>query len=62
MLTNIIERLRVAGVRRAFLWIMDGNDRAARLYSRVGFVSSKIRQPLTARPGRSEELMQYDLG
>jgi ribosomal protein S18 acetylase RimI-like enzyme len=62
LLTNIIERLQVAGVRRAFLWIMDGNDRAERLYSRVGFVSSKIRQPLTARPGRSEELMQYDRG
>jgi ribosomal protein S18 acetylase RimI-like enzyme len=62
LLTNIIDRLRVAGVRRAFLWVMDGNDRAERLYRRVGFVSSKIRHPLTARPGRSEALMQYDLG
>jgi ribosomal protein S18 acetylase RimI-like enzyme len=62
LLTDIIGRLRVAGVRRAFLWVMDGNDVAVRLYRRVGFVSSKIRHPLTARPGRSEELMQYDLG
>jgi len=62
LLTSITERLRVAGVRRAFLWVMDGNDRAEALYRRVGFVSTKIRHPLIARPGRSEELMHYDLG
>jgi ribosomal protein S18 acetylase RimI-like enzyme len=61
LLTEIIGRLRAAGVRRAWLWVMDGNDVATRFYQRFGFVSSKIRQPLAARPGRSEELMQYDL-
>jgi ribosomal protein S18 acetylase RimI-like enzyme len=62
LLTDIVDKLRATGVRRAFLWVMDGNDAAVRLYRRVGFVSSKIRQPLAARPGRSEELMRYDLG
>jgi ribosomal protein S18 acetylase RimI-like enzyme len=61
MLTNAIERLRALGVRRAFLWVLDGNDAAMRVYRRVGFVSSNYRQPLTARPGRSEERMQLDL-
>jgi ribosomal protein S18 acetylase RimI-like enzyme len=61
MLINAIERLRALGVRRAFLWVLDGNDAAMRVYRRVGFVSSNYRQPLTARPGRSEERMQLDL-
>jgi ribosomal protein S18 acetylase RimI-like enzyme len=61
LLTDVIERLRAAGVGRALLWVMDGNDVAMRFYQRFGFVSSKVRQPLAARPGRSEELMLYDL-
>lgn len=61
LLTEVIERLRAAGVRRALLWVLDGNDVATRLYQRFGFVSGKIRHPLADRPGRSEELMQYDL-
>ncbi len=62
LLSNVIDRLRVAGVRRAFLWVMDGNHDAERLYKQFGFVSSRISHPLAARPGRSEALMQYDLG
>jgi ribosomal protein S18 acetylase RimI-like enzyme len=61
LLTDIIERLHTAGIRRALLWVMDGNDAAIRLYQRVGFVRTQIRHPLAARPGRSEELMKYDL-
>ncbi len=61
MLTVILENLRMSGVRTAFLWVMDGNELAVRLYKRVGFVSSNDPQPLIARPGRSEERMQLDL-
>jgi ribosomal protein S18 acetylase RimI-like enzyme len=60
LLSNVVERLRGAGLRTAFLWVMDGNDAAMRLYRRVGFVSSNHRQPLVTRPGRTEELMQFD--
>ncbi len=61
MLTVILENLRMSGVRTAFLWVMDGNELAVRLYKRVGFASSNDPQPLIARPGRSEERMQLDL-
>jgi ribosomal protein S18 acetylase RimI-like enzyme len=61
MLVNAIERLRKAGVRTAFLWVLDGNEPAVRLYRRVGFVSGNYRQPLADRPGRAEELMRLDL-
>jgi ribosomal protein S18 acetylase RimI-like enzyme len=57
MLTIVLDRLKSSGVRTAFLWVLDGNEAAVRLYKRVGFVSSNQRQPLAARPGRSEERM-----
>jgi ribosomal protein S18 acetylase RimI-like enzyme len=55
MLTAILERLRTAAVGTTFVWVIDGNEAARHLYERIGFVSSSYRQPLTARPGRSEE-------
>src|SRR5260370_14039676 len=61
MLITVLDRLRISGVRTAFLWVMDGNDTAVRLYKRVSFVSSNHRHQLEARPGRSEERMQLDL-
>ncbi len=60
MLTAVLDRLRKSGVRTAYLWVLDGNDAAVRLYKGVGFISSNHRQP--ARPGRTEELMQFNLG
>ena len=62
MLTAVLGRLRESGVRTAYLWVLDGNDAAVRLYKRVGFIASDHRQPLAARPGRTEERMQFDLG
>jgi len=61
MLTAVLGRLRDSGVRTAFLWVLDGNDAAVRLYKRIGFVSTNYRQPLDGRPGRSEEKMRLDL-
>jgi ribosomal protein S18 acetylase RimI-like enzyme len=60
MVAAVLDRLRSSGVRTAYLWVMDGNDAAVRLYKSVGFVSSNRRQP--ARPGRTEERMQFTLG
>jgi len=62
MLAVVLDRLRSSGVRTAYLWVLDGNDAAVRLYKSVGFISSDHSQPLAARPGRSEELMQFNLG
>lgn len=61
MLTDLLAHLRAAGTRTVFLWVLDGNDGAVRLYNRIGFVSSNLRQPLEARPGSSEELMYLTL-
>lgn len=62
MLTTVLKRLQDCGVRTAFLWVLDGNEAATSLYERVGFVRTNHRQPLTARPGRSEERLMLTLG
>ena len=62
MLTVVLDQLRASGVRTAFLWVLDGNNAAVRLYKRLGFVSTNHRQPLADSPGRSEERMELDLG
>ncbi len=61
MINYVLGLLRTSAVRTVFLWVLDNNDRAMRLYKRVGFVSCNYRQPLEDRPERSEELMQLDL-
>lgn len=61
MTRELLKRLGELGIRSVFLWVLDGNDRAARFYERLGFVSCNHRQPLAAHPGRSEELMQREL-
>jgi ribosomal protein S18 acetylase RimI-like enzyme len=61
MLTDLLDHLRASGISTVFLWVLDGNGGATRLYKRIGFVSSNLRQPLEARPGRSEELMHVTL-
>ena len=61
MLTFTFGRLRAEGVRTAFLYVLDGNDAAMRLYKRAGFTSSGEPAPLPDYPGRSEELLQRRL-
>jgi RimJ/RimL family protein N-acetyltransferase len=62
MIILVLDRLKRSGVRTVFLWVLDGNDTARRLYKRLGFISCNHRQPLEGQPGRSEELMKLDLG
>lgn len=62
MIRLVLDQLRSVGVRTVFLWVLDGNDNAMRLYKRLGFVSCNKIHPLEARPGRSEELMQLHFG
>jgi ribosomal protein S18 acetylase RimI-like enzyme len=62
MINEVLDRLKVSGVRTVLLGVLDGNGRAMRLYSRLGFVSCNHREPLKDFPGRSEELMRLHLG
>lgn len=57
MLKSILRSVRDSGVRTAYLWVLDGNDSAVRLYRQVGFVSTNHLQPIETRPGRTEERM-----
>jgi ribosomal protein S18 acetylase RimI-like enzyme len=57
----VLDRLQAAGVRTVFLWVLDGNEVATRLYRKAGFDAVGKPVPLTARPGRSEQLFRLDL-
>jgi ribosomal protein S18 acetylase RimI-like enzyme len=61
LLTTVVGQLRTVGIRTVYLWVLDGNELALRLYRRVGFVSTGVRQPLAGRPGVSEERFALDL-
>lgn len=61
MLTSVLRNLRQSGVQTAFLWVLNGNDAAVRLYHRAGFISTNHRQPIANRPGRTEERMALNL-
>jgi ribosomal protein S18 acetylase RimI-like enzyme len=61
LLRRALDRLRDSGVRTVWLWILDGNERAMRLYERFGFQSTNERQPLPDNPNRNEERMKLRL-
>ena len=52
---EMLRHLRARGVRRAWLWVLDGNEAAYALYQKLGFVSTGLRQPLRTDPTRYEE-------
>jgi ribosomal protein S18 acetylase RimI-like enzyme len=62
MIVDVLDRLRARGMRTAFLWVLDGNEVAMSVYRRAGFMSTNHRQPLVARPGRTEERLYLNLG
>jgi ribosomal protein S18 acetylase RimI-like enzyme len=61
LLRTVLDHLRDSGVLTVWLWILDGNERAMRLYQRFGFISTNERQPLTANPARNEERLRLSL-
>jgi ribosomal protein S18 acetylase RimI-like enzyme len=61
LLEDVLSELRATGYKTVFLWILDGNDIAARLYDRLGFDWTGRVQPLEDRPGRSEHQMSLSL-
>jgi ribosomal protein S18 acetylase RimI-like enzyme len=52
-----LDHLADEGVELAWLWVLDGNEAARRLYVTLGFTSTGERQPLPACPSRTEERM-----
>jgi ribosomal protein S18 acetylase RimI-like enzyme len=61
LLTITFDRLRAAGVRTAFLYVLDDNSAARSLYKRMGFISANEPEPLAEYPGRSEQLLKRGL-
>lgn len=55
LVTDMLRRLEAAGVRRAWLWVLEGNNSARSLYLRLGFSPVGDRQPLTHDSSRFEE-------
>jgi RimJ/RimL family protein N-acetyltransferase len=61
LLKTTLDRLPRAGVHTVWLWILDGNVEARRLYERFGFKSTNLRQPLPEQGKRCEERMRFSL-
>jgi ribosomal protein S18 acetylase RimI-like enzyme len=58
LLKTVLDRLRDSGVRTVWLYILDGNDVAMRLYEGFGFQNANGRQLLPYHPAGGEELMR----
>jgi len=61
MLDFVLDRLYKSGVQEIYLWVLDGNEPAAHLYKRMGFVSTNVVNWLDEKPGRREEQLALDL-
>lgn len=61
LVCHALDHLYETGVREVRLWVLDGNNRAASLYKNLGFEFNGKREPLKAKPGRSEEQMDLVL-
>lgn len=61
LVRTMLTRLQAAGVPRVWLWVIDGNPVAARLYQRLGFASTGDHQPLKDGSGREERRMSLPL-
>ena len=61
LLRAVLDRLCDSGIQTVWLYILDGNDPAMRLYQEFGFQSTNQRQQLPDHPAGSEELMRLRL-
>jgi GNAT superfamily N-acetyltransferase len=57
----VCRQARADGAVAVRLWVVDGNDRARRLYERLGFEATGERQPLPSNPDVGEELFRREL-
>ena len=51
-----------AGARKLQLWVVDDNFGAQRLYTRAGFRTTGVSQPLPSNPALTETLLELSLG
>lgn len=61
LLDGVVAAAQAAGLRELRLWVVDGNRRAERAYSRYGFARTGEVQPVPGRPGDVEVEMAYRL-
>jgi len=61
LLRAVLDRLRDSGVHTVWLYILDGNQAAMRLYQSFGFQTTNERQLLPDHPAGSEERMKLRL-
>jgi len=61
LIESIQEYLSRSGITTLWLWILNGNYIARRLYEKHGFATTHKRQPLLDRPGRYEERMKLEI-
>ena len=61
LLETVLARLRALGVHTVWLYILDGNYPAMRLYQRFGFESTNERLLLPDHPAGGEELLKLRL-
>jgi ribosomal protein S18 acetylase RimI-like enzyme len=61
LLRTVLDRLRDSGVHTVWLYILNGNQDAMRVYQRFGFQSTNERHLLPDHPAGSEERMKLRL-
>lgn len=61
LLKTVLDRLRRSGVRTVWLYVLNGNQGAVRLYQKFGFQSTNERQLLPDHPAGSEDRMKLRL-
>ena len=57
LINEAVQRLRQDGVSTLWLWVLDGNEPARRLYQKHGFVPVDLQQPVRHNSRHYEELM-----
>lgn len=61
LIDEVLGWARAGGARAVELWVTRGNDSAASLYRRIGFIPTADYQPLPSDPCREEERMRLVL-
>ncbi len=61
LVETVADWARATGAHELHLWVTIGNDRAAALYRRCGFVELDDFQPLPSDPCKNEQRMRLDL-
>jgi RimJ/RimL family protein N-acetyltransferase len=61
LVSAVLKRLAGEGMTTVWLWVLDGNEPATRLYRQIGFCFTGKKQPLPDDPTRNENLMELSL-